>query len=354
MKNKYTIYLLGYTQQIHTNYYPWLRFYKVLKHLGYNVKWVEKDQIGNEKNRIFIMYCDPDLVNIVNEDIYKPGDIILQKVITMSRFAPGKTANWGSTWEECEEWMKNWRWCQYKLVEDGLDSGYNVYAFGCKTRYEEFPEKKRIVDKLNKEDRLFWVPWGSSLYDWDEIQNAKPIMDGFTADIGFVGSIWGKVGRGNIDSVEQFLQPLTNDIVKDHWKGDKKFIWNLGGMGTQRGPVNDEEHKQILKTSRVCPIINALSWKVEHGIQDRFWSIFTSGRFGVADSPGVLDFFNEDEVVWSTDAEEYLDLTRYYIKNVDKQLPFIEKIQKRIKEEYNWYNTWDTILTKVINDNEKK
>ena len=247
MKNKFTIYLLGYTQPPHTNYYPWLRFYKVLKYLGYNVKWVEKDQIGNENNRIFIAYCDPDLVNLINEDIYKPGDIILQKVITMSRFAPGSdpSANWGSTWEECENWMKNWRWCQYKLVEDALDNDINIYAFGCKTRYEEFPEKKRIVDKLNKENRLFWVPWGSSLYEWDEIQNAKPIMDGFKSDIGFVGSIWGKVGRGNIDSVEQFLQPLNKE----------NYTWNLGGMGTQRGPVNDEDHKQILKSSKLCPII---------------------------------------------------------------------------------------------------
>ena len=34
-------------------------------------------------------------------------------------------------------------------------------------------------------------------------------------------------------------------------------------------------------------------------------------------------------------------------KNIDKQLPFIEKIQKRIKKEYNWYHTWKHILENI-------
>ena len=47
------VYLLGYTQEgSHTNWYPWYRFYRVFKHLGVNVKWVEKEDIGNEENRI--------------------------------------------------------------------------------------------------------------------------------------------------------------------------------------------------------------------------------------------------------------------------------------------------------------
>lgn len=329
-----TIYLLGYTQPGHTNWYPWFRFNKVLTHLGYDVRWVEKDNIQPGKNRVFITWNEPDLVDLINEGIYQPGDTILQKVTSLGKYDANVT--WGNSWEECENWAKNWRWSTYKLVENALDQGVNVYAFGAKTRYEEFPEKNRIVNKLG--DRLFWVPWGSSLYDWDEIQNAHPIMDNLTSDIGFVGSIWGKPGRGNTDSVADFLNPLCTSDIK----------LNLGGKGTPKGAVNDEEHKLILKTSKLCPIINALSWKVEHGVQDRFWSVFTSGRFGVADSPGVLDFFNEDEVVWSTNPEEYVELSKYYLSNVDKQLPYIQKVQKRIKEEYNWYTTWDNILKNII------
>ena len=69
-------------------------------------------------------------------------------------------------------------------------------------------------------------------------------------------------------------------------------------------------------------------------------------RFDLQWSP-EHDFYNEDEVVVATSAEEYIELSEYYIKNVDKQLPFIEKIQKRIREEYNWYHTWQHILENI-------
>ena len=92
-------------------------------------------------------------------------------------------------------------------------------------------------------------------------------------------------------------------------------------------------------------IVHALSWKVEKGIMDRFWSIFTTGRFGVSDNEGVLEFFNEDEVVY-TDVDEWLDKTRYYIKNVDKQLPYIEKIQKELEKNIIGIRLGKTFLIK--------
>ena len=68
---------------------------------------------------------------------------------------------------------------------------------------------------------------------------------------------------------------------------------------------------------------------------------------GVADTEGVYEFFNEDEVEYAATPEEWREKVKYDIKNVDKQLPFIEKIQKRIREEYNYYNTWENILNSV-------
>ena len=40
-------------------------------------------------------------------------------------------------------------------------------------------------------------------------------MDGFTQDIGFVGSIWGKAGRGNLDSAQQYMFPLLNEFSSE-------------------------------------------------------------------------------------------------------------------------------------------
>ena len=336
MKDKYTIYLLGYTQFGHTNHFPWKKFYEVFKHLGYNIKWVEQHDIGNEENRIFICWDEPSTVDLINNDIYKSGDIILHKLVCMSKYDKG--VNWGTTKEEAEEFFKTWRFSLHKIFEDAYDGGYNIYSFGAKTNPKGHLEKERILNKLK--DRYFPVPWGSSLYSYDEVQNCKPKMDGLQYDIGFVGSIWGQAGRGNVDSIQAYLEPLLNEYTSD-----------LGGPGTKRSYVDDPTHKMILENARICPIINAMSWKVEKGLMDRFWTVFTAGRFGVVDSEGVYDFFNEDEFVYASSAEEYIDKTKYYIKNVDKQLPFIEKVQKRIREEYNWYHTWDNILKTVIKEN---
>ena len=40
-------------------------------------------------------------------------------------------------------------------------------------------------------------------------------MDGFTHDVGFVGSIWGKAGRGNIDSAKEYMYPLLEKYTSD-------------------------------------------------------------------------------------------------------------------------------------------
>ena len=337
-KDKVVIYLLGYTLKHSYNscYWPWLRFKAVFDHLGYECYWVEKEDIKEHpgKRRVFITWCEPDTAVLINEDIYKPEDIIMHKLVLYGNYDSGQ--NWGTTIEETTEYLKNFRWSQYKMLEDAYDAGVNVYGFGAKTEHKGFGEKERIVEKLK--DRIFGIPWGSSLYSWEEIQNAKPIIDNLEHDLSWVGSIWGKPGRGNMDSFQSFLKPLFDT---------PNLNLNLAGEGTPKGIVDNETHKSILKTGKICPIINAPIWRIEQGVMDRFWTVFTTGRFGVVDTKGVYKFFDESEVVCTEDPEEYLELSMYYMNNVDKQIPFIQKIQKRIKEEYNWYTSWDNILKTI-------
>ena len=121
----------------------------------------------------------------------------------------------------------------------------------------------------------------------------------------------------------------------------------LAGAGTPNGPISNEKHVEIIKSSNLCPIINAPSWRSEKGVQDRFWTVFGSGRFGVVDTEGVYDFFDPKEVVCETDPNEYVQKSLYYMNNIDKQIPFIEKVQKRIKEEYNWNENFKKIFREI-------
>ena len=121
----------------------------------------------------------------------------------------------------------------------------------------------------------------------------------------------------------------------------------LAGDGTGSPRVNNLDHKKILKQSKICPIINSDSWKAMRGIQDRFWSVFSSGRFGVCDSEGPYEFFKEDEVVVETNPQEYVSKSIFYLKNPEKQEKYILKVLDRIKKEYNYYVTWNKILKQL-------
>lgn len=331
MINKEII-LLGYTKDSHTNWYPWNCFKNTFNDLGYQSRWVELSNFRREEHKTYIFICwnQPDAYDLINREVATKDDIIIQKVTSMTK--RDTNVNWG---EDPFLFYKNWHWPAYQMCVDILEKGYNLFCFGCKSDYKSFKTKEKLVNKLG--DRLFWVPWTTCMYSYEQLQKQKPIVDSFLYDSAFVGSIWGTEGRGNLDSIQSFLNPILQE--------SEEFF--LAGMGTPRGPVSNKEHVEQLKRSKLCPVINASSWRAEKGVQDRFWTVFSSGRFGVSDTEGVYDFFHESEVVCETDPAEYIEKSLYYMKNIEKQINFIEKIQTRIKKEYNWNYTWNKILKNI-------
>lgn len=315
------IILLGYTNNSHTNWYPWNRFKKTFDELNLESQWVEvanfKREIG--KSYIFICWNLPDVLDLISMELLTKDDIVFQKVTSMTK--RDATVTWG---DDPDLFHKNWTWPAYKMCLDVLEMGYNLYAFGCKTSYENFPVKKKLIEKLG--NRMIMIPWSTCMFSHEELQQQSPIATEGEFDCAFVGSIWGRKGRGNLESVRDYLMPILKSTNRVY----------LAGAGTPVGPISNEKHVEIIKNSNLCPIINAPSWRSEKGVQDRFWTVFASGRFGVVDSEGVFDFFDRDEVVCETNSQEYIEKSLYYMKNIDKQVPFITKIQKRIKEEYNW------------------
>jgi hypothetical protein len=247
--------------------------------------------------------------------------------------------NWGN---DPKTFFKEWNWPIYQTVEYLLDQGINIYAFGCHSHSEDFPEKQRIVKKLEKKGRLFWINWGSTVFNYDEIMNCKPIIDGFTYDMGYVGSKWGITGRGNTDQWNNYIQPILNTTPT--------IKTAFHGFGFPGGMIPDEQTKEELRKCKICPILHAPSWVAEKGIQDRFYTVFTAGRFGVVDNLGVYDFFTPDEVVCETDPIKYIERTKYFMEHPEEQIPYIEKVQAKIRTKYNLYVQWDNILTKIFKD----
>ncbi len=338
LRNKnHIVTLLGYSKvqesgNRHTNWFPWNRFRDAIETIGYQCEWAEIGDIKrSDEARIFITWNEPTALELYQKDVVRPQDIVLQKLTSLGKGMEG--VNWTA---DAREWSKRWEWPLYRTVEYLTDLGLNVFAFGCKTDPSLFPEKQRIVERL--QDRIFWIPWGGTPFNWEEIVNAKPKMSDFSYDAAFVGSKWGKVGRGNIDAWDKYLTPLENSTELNF----KKF----GGIGEKM--VSDEEMVEILRQAKLCPIVHAPSWQAERGVQDRFYTVFLSGRFGVCDNYGAADIFGDDILdIITEDKQEYYERSVYFCKNLDEQKPYIENIQRKIKQKHNFYVTWRRILSEL-------
>ena len=323
----YIITILGYKNSSHTNYYPWNRFYDVFKTIGYKCEWININEIKrNGEKRLFITWNEPTSKELIDNKLILKDDIIFQKLTSLGKY--DTKINWTN---DAKDWYKKWSWTPYKMLEKYIDLGYNIYGFGCKTTFNEFPEKKRICEKLK--DRIFWITWGGTPFNLNDIIDSKPTLNNLEEYIGFVGSKWGTIGRGNIDAWNKYILPLENHFIF------KKY----GGLDSKM--ISDNEMKNILAKCAICPIIHAPSWQAEKGIQDRFYTVFLCGRFGICDNLGAIDIFGEEiKNICTEDPKEYFEKTKYYFENIKEQEEYIKLIQNKIKEKYNFYIQWYNIM----------
>jgi hypothetical protein len=334
------IYLVGYIPKYffkrkHTNFWPWSYLAETFRQLGYNAFHVDAGKTDHTKPALYLCWNDPDTIDLINK--YKPhkDSILIQKLTSFDASPESQGREWTS---DPVSFFKAWHWPQYRKLDLLADSDYRFYAFGALTDTDSFPGKKQIVDKYR--DRIFWIPWGTMTVSHQEIMKSAPVIDNFKYDLAFVGSRWGSRYRGNISEWDTYLKPIIDAAGKSY----------IAGRGTRKGSVSVRQHIEALKQAALCPIIHATSWKVEKGIMDRFWTVFSLGRFGVTDNEGILSFYEEKEVVLALSPDEYIDKSLYYMKNPVMQKPYIEYALRLIKEKYNQYEVWKTILPKIFSE----
>ena len=339
---EYTITLLGYKKvqkngTRHTNWFPWNRFYDVFHTIGYNCEWVSLENLArnikkkkNRKKRLFITWNEPTSLELYQSGIVGNDDIIFQKLTSLGKGMDN--VNWTSN---PRKWCEEWHWPIYRTVEYLYDLGLNIYGFGCRTDINLFSEKERICKKLK--ERIFWISWGGTPFSWEQIKNCKPNIKNLKEDISFIGSKWGKNGRGNMDSWRKYIEPFEKC----------KYKFNqYGGIGNKM--VRDDEMTQILQRTKLCPIIHAPIWQAERGVQDRFYTVFLCGRFGICDNLGAVDIFGDEiKEICTEDPKEYNEKSIYYLEHPEEQLKYIQFIQNKIKEKYNFYRQWENILNNI-------
>ena len=229
------IYMVGYEPRLlkkkHTNFWPWDYLTKTFNELGYNAYHKNAHKINHKKPNLYICWNALDSLELIEKHSPHKDSIIIQKLTSFDASAESQR-DWTS---DPMKFFKEWHWPQYQKLKKLKESGYEYYAFGAQTDIDSFPIKSEIVQEFK--DHIFWIPWGTMTIPYQEILAAKPIIDGFKYDVGYVGSRWGTENRGNLDEWDNYLMPVVNAAENSM----------LAGRGTKVGPVSVEKHIDIQK-----------------------------------------------------------------------------------------------------------
>jgi len=167
----------------------------------------------------------------------------------------------------------------------------------------------------------------------------------FECDLSFTGSSYSRKAEGGYRS--EMLGYLTDYDLRiwgdDKWDYRFRFIPSLSKcFKGERLPYND-----LLKLYTLSKInLNLANPQVIAAFQPRIFEIAAVKGFQIADNHKLIrHFFSEEEIVVFDTIAELLEKIRYYLDNEDKRTAMIDRMHKRVIEEF----TYDKWAEKVIN-----
>jgi len=116
--------------------------------------------------------------------------------------------------------------------------------------------------------------------------------------------------------------------------------------------------KDYYKSALVCPNIHGGWQKGEKTeffqipgemINERLFQVILSGGFAISDNtPIVKDFFNEDEISWAKDKEQFKWMIDYFIHNPQERESYMIGAKKHILNNHLYTHRWEEYLKEII------
>lgn len=169
-----------------------------------------------------------------------------------------------------------------------------------------------------------------------EIEITDVDRDELGCDISFTGESYGMRGEGGyrsgiLDQLGDYNMKIWGD---ERWKLRFPYYNNLekayhGG----RLPFNKLRKLYHLSTIN----LNMPSPQVFTGFQPRVFEIAACKGFQIVDWREELDeIFTEDELVTFKNIPDLFDKLEYYTRNPEKRQSYIDKLHKKVWENYGW------------------
>jgi len=277
----------------HTHSHIHSSYYRAFKHLGYETYWLDNPlEISSIDNCLFFTEGQVDF----NIPLSKNSYYILHHCNLE------KYKNIGCKYLQLGNYLK---FCT---------EGKNHYYPGASL------EKLDSQVYYDSKNILLYQMWATDLTP-NEIDETLVIpFDNNLKEIYYVGSIWNE----NINQ----LKPFAESCIRD----GRQFI--------NRVNVSDEEHKQLIQKSLVCPDVRG-EWHKECGyVPCRIFKNLSYGKFTATNSEYVAEVF-EYKIPVSSENNLY-EVSKQSYASVSKT--HLQSLVKFIKEKHTYVNRISNLL----------
>lgn len=296
MDTKYIITFLGKCDKNSPNWKLWNRFCDIFKNIGHQCKWINNfNEIIESDDNVFFTKSSDDTLKLIEINKANKNNIIFQKL------EQNKIKN--------EDDNESWDFSSYENIRNLYNEGYNIYGFTNSLNIDGYPEKKEIIDEVD--GRIFTINAGGLSFATNKINNCFPETDNLIKEINIINKN---------DDNNEYIDLLKKSDYKINYQ--EKFSY--------------EQTKEKVGKYELCPIFHTDKEREQKILNENFYDVFISGRFGICDNMTAVEIFGEEiKDICTEDPEEYYKKSIYYLKHPEKQTKYITIIQNKIKEEIN-------------------
>ena len=173
--------------------------------------------------------------------------------------------------------------------------------------------------------------------------NSPNVYDHLVSDISFVGGYWPYKAK----AIDRYIIPLCHPVGR----------FNVKIFGGQNWPVcqymgyiENDEVKNVFRSATICPNISEPhSQAFGYDIIERPFKVLFSGGFCISDYVQSMaeDVFDDDEIVFAKDPEEFFELVNHYLKYPDERIPYIHRGFNKVVSEHTYFHRVAQILKEL-------
>ena len=171
------------------------------------------------------------------------------------------------------------------------------------------------------------------------------------SDVVFVGGYWPYKSQ----QIAPYLFPLARVDINLNMKVFGFGAWPIPNF---LGNIESSTACSLYSSAKVCPnIFEPHSIDLGYDINQRTYQIAAAGGFQICQNVRGIkeDIFNDEDIVFADNPEDFVSKTLFYIKNTELRLSYIKNSVDKVYKDHTNFHRIANILAKIgkVEESEK-